>query len=269
MNRSIIKILSVVFFVGLFLNAQAQDKVILKNGDNLDVRITEAADDYIKYYHFDDPNKVEVKMNRSLIRTIKYEYGREEEEVTPGLDESYFVDDKGNLIKLNFTALGQSVSAISYERAIDPFSSFEGEIKIHGVGVNNDEERSGFGINAAYKVKMGKLFKKNDYRPNHLLHGFYFRPDAGANFISFDNPNEGWGYTKTNYIHGGLDVGKQWIMNNVLALDLFLGYHYYGGTFEEAPNIDFNLFEDDITDGDLAGINNSGIKYGARVGFVF
>jgi len=258
---------------GLFsTGVSAQDIIKQKNGEELEVRIVELADDYVIYYHFEDPNEVQVKMNRSLIREVEFEYGRKETEVTPGADESYYVDDKRNNLKLNFSAIANTASILTYERAIDSKSSWEASIAAHGLGVNNEEERSGFGMNAAYKLKFGGLFKKDDYRPAHLLHGGYLRPNLGFNSISFDNPT--WlfdEYEKYSYLHGGFDIGKEWILNNTLSLDLYGGFHYYGGTFTQIDNPSCESCEtyEDINDGNLSGSSNVAAKYGLQIGFLF
>lgn len=270
--KKLIYTLAVLFFISMTGQLSAQDIIKQKNGDELEVRIIEQADDYIVYYHINDPNKVEVKMNRSLIREIRYEYGRKETEVAPGLDESYFVDDRKNNIKLNFSSIANNSTILGYERAIDHKSSWEAYLAIHSLGVEQDEydERSGFGLNAAYKLKFGGLFKKDDYRPAHVLHGTYLRPNIGFNSVDYDMESID-GYDKYSYVHGGLDLGKQWILNNTLSLDIFGGLHYYGGSFTEAstsPN-EFNFFNEQIDDGNLTGGGNVAGKYGLQIGFLF
>ncbi len=256
----------------LHITVNAQDVIEQKNGEKIEVRIVELADDFVTYYHIDDPNKVEIKMNRSLIREIEFEYGRKEQEVAPGDDASYYIDDKQNNIMINFSAIANTATILTYERAIDPKSSWSASAAIHGAGINNEEERSGFGLNAAYKLKFGGLFKKNDYRPPHILHGGYLRPNIGYNSISFDNPSflidE---YEDYSYVHGGFDIGKEWILNNTLSLDLYGGLHYYGGSFNlvEDPSCESCLDYEAINDGNISGEDNVAFKYGLQLGFLF
>lgn len=260
-----------IFAMPLF--SSAQDVIKQKNGEELEVKIIELADDYVKFYYFEDPDKVEIVMNRSLIREIDFEYGRKETEIDPGLNESYFVDDKRGNILANFTAFASNTGSLAYERSLDPNSSIGGVIKLHGVGANTGffDDRSGFGIEANYKVKTGNIFKKNDYRPRHLLQGGYLRPNLGFSTADFTREDNGFGEDSQEYsfIYGGFDIGKQWVFNNTLSLDIFTGINFFGGSFEETFNgevVDDPLLE--INDGNLAGGDNVGVRYGVQLGFL-
>lgn len=254
----------------------AQDIITQNDGTKIDAKITELADDYVKFYHSNDPSKVEIKMNRSLIKEIEFEYGRKEATVQPGLNEAYFVNDHINNIKINFTAIANDATILSYERGIDPSSSFEGSLKLHGLGVADEiEDKSGFGLEGAYKVKFGKLFNKSDYRPKHLLAGFFLKPTIGFSALKAEkqiwlNGLQVKSTRKYNYVHGGIDIGKQWILNNTLSLEPYLGLNYYGGSDKrdrtscETCDRDF-----DIADGNMGGTNNTAGRFGINLGFTF
>ena len=266
------------YFLGIalffFINSvHSQDIITQKNGDEMEVKVTELSDDYVKFYYLEDPEKVEVKMNRSLIRTIEFEYGRKEVEVQPGLDESYYVDDHQNNILLNFTGIPSKTTMLSYEKSISPFASFGGGVKIHGVGAGGSwYEKSGFGVEANYKVKTGSVFKKDDYRPNHLLQGFYVRPNLGFTTAKFDYyPDSSTDdYEEYSYLHGGFDIGKEWVFNNVLSLDIYTGINFFGGDYTD---INCETCSDDgptyIEDGNMVGGDNTALRYGVQLGFTF
>jgi len=253
--------------------SSAQDTIEQKNGDVLKVKIVELADDYVKFYHFEDPDQVEIVMNRSLIREIDFEYGRTEKEVDPGQNESYFVDDKQNNILVNFTSIATRTGLIGYEHSLNPNSSIGGGVKIHGLGAQTGfyDNKSGFGIEANYKVKTGTIFKKGDYRPNHLLQGFYLRPDIGFTSVDFDNDSGSLSSENYSYLYGGFDFGNQWVFNNTLTLDIYTGINFYGGT-NEITNGSGEVFENqflDIRDGNIAGAEGVGARYGLQLGFLF
>lgn len=265
------------FFLCITSALFAQDIITQKNGETIEVKIIELADDFVKFYHFKDPNKVEIVMNRSLIREIEFEYGRKEKEVEPGLDESYFVDDKHRNIKVNFLGLALGSTILTYEQAIDPKSSWEVVGKIHGAGVGYEAiGKSGLGIEANYKVKFGSLFNRNSYRPSHILEGVFLRPGIGYSQYTIKNDEERYGdeLGDYSYFHGGLDIGKQWILNNQLSLELFGGLHLWGGDFDKSED---NTCESCtyyyVADGNMAG--NSGEngsaagRFGIQVGYVF
>ena len=260
-----------VFFLSMTTIAFSQDVIVQKNGEKMEVKVTELADSYVKFYHFEDPDKVEISMNRSLIREIKFEYGRKETEVSPGLDESYYVDDNRNNILLNFTAIPSSTLMLSYERGIDPNSSFGGAIKIHGPGTAN-YDKSGFGIEGNYKVKMGSVFKKDQYRPNHLLQGFYVRPTVGFTSAKIEGESIYGDFDdyEYSYLYGGFNLGKQWVFNNKLSLDIFAGLMFYGGDYTVTENsCETCDYTNDIQDGNLAGYNNTAFNYGLQLGYTF
>lgn len=252
----------------------SQDIIKQKNGEKMEVKIVELADDYVKFYYYEDPDKVEIVMNRSLIREIEFEYGRKEEEITPGLDESYFVDDKRNNVLVNFTAIASQTGMVGYERSLNPNSSVGGAIKIHGAGAQTGyyDNKSGFGAEVNYKVKTGNIFKKNDYRPNHLLQGFYLRPNLGFSNAEFDDDQDSFYYggsEKYTYVHGGFDFGNQWIFNNILSLDIYTGINFFGGSYEEEFNGEVYDSYPTIRDGNMAGDSNVAVRYGLQLGFLF
>lgn len=244
--------------------ASAQDIIILKDGKRIEAKIIEVSDFQIRYNEWDDPNGIIFTVDRAMIKEIRYSFGRRETQEDPEENTLYYLDDRVNSIKINFTALGGATTILLYERGITPHSGFEGYIKLNGVGFNNDDEKSGFGLGAGYKVKIGSLFKKDSYRPKHYLAGWYFKPGIGFNSVKTDFGQ----YEKYNYFHFGFDVGHQWVFRNSISLDMFMGFHYYGGSFDERFMGDI-FFEDDFSDGNIAGADNVAWMYGIRVGFVF
>jgi hypothetical protein len=248
------------------MDADAQDVIILKTGKKVEAHIIEINDVEVKYREYNDPDGIIFTMSRGKVREIRYESGRREKEEPEGMDEAYYVDDGKHSIKLNFIALANSTTILLYEYGLNPGSSLEAALKINGLGFNNDEGKSGFGLDFGYKVKMGSLFKKRDaYRPKHFLAGGYFKPVIGFNSAKFDN---GFEYNKYFYVHFGFDVGVQWILRNAIALDLFLGWHYYGGNFEDNYSGDTGS-GGFISDGNLFGNSNSAISVGMNIGGVF
>ena len=205
-------------------------------------------------------------MARGKIREIRYETGRREQEIPEEMDQAYYVDDAKNAVKLNFTGLAGATTTLIYERGLTPGTGVEVMAKINGLGFNNDQGKSGFGLSAGYKVKMGNLFKRgNQYRPKHFLAGGYLRPMVGFNSVSFD---DGYDYNSYFYVHLGFDVGVQWVLQNALVFDLFAGWHYYGGSFDDRFLGDTGS-GGYISDGNLFGGQNSAFSVGINIGGVF
>ncbi len=248
-----------------FLSSQAQDVIILRTGEKMEAKILEVDDVEIKYREYRDPDGIIFTMSRGKIQEIRYEMGRREKEDGPGIDPAYYVDDRRNNLKLNFLALGGGHTILAYERALNPKNGVEVQLKINGLGFDNEYGKSGIGLDAGYKLKIGSLYKKRDeYRPKHILAGSYFRPVLGFNSASYDEGE----YKKYTYVHFGLDFGGQWVINNIVSLDLFMGWHYFGGNFEERNVGD--VFYEDWSDGNLSAVSaNSAIGIGFNVGILF
>jgi hypothetical protein len=250
----------------LVTDVTAQDVIVLKTGDKVEAKIIEINDVEVKYREYNDPDGIIFTMSRGKIREIRYETGRREKEEPEEMDEAYYVDDGKHAVKLNFIALANATTILLYEYGLNPGSSLEAALKINGLGFNNQEERSGFGFDVGYKVKMGSLFRKRgSYRPKHFLAGGYFKPVVGFNYVKFD---EGHDYNKYTYVHFGFDFGVQWVLRNAIALDLFLGWHYYGGNFEDKYGGDTGS-GGFINDGNLFGDSNSALSIGMNIGGVF
>lgn len=268
-TRPIISILLLLFAIGF---CTAQDIIIRKDGEKIKAKIVEINDTQIKYHEFRDINDLLFTIDRALIKEIRFETGTKYKEERPGSSDLYFSEDRINALKINFFTIGEGNLILTYERALDPGSSFESTLKIYGIGDNDFENNSGAAINFGYKLKLGNLFKKsNEYRPKHILHGGYFRPVLGYSYnkITFSEISNRL-TEKDSYVHFGLDLGKQWILRNSVAFDIYIGFHYYGGSFTTSdPNADVFRRPNDIFDGDLNGTANRAVAFGFRVGGLF
>lgn len=262
-------------FFTLCMSSTAQDIIIKKNGKKIWAKIIEINDKQIKYNEYTDQGGLVFTMDRAVIREIRFESGADYEEELPGTDESYYVDDRQYNLKVNFFGFSVNTLQLALEKSLTPASSLEASIKIFGLGLDdNSDWGGGFGLGLGYKVTTGSLFKGGDYRPKHLLHGGYIRPRIGANFRSYSDYY--WNgsssierNTTISMIHGGIDLGKQWIFNNQLSLDLFAGFHYYGSFgWDEDGNGD-RLYDRGIEAGDIFGGENRAFSFGLNVGILF
>jgi len=252
----------------------AQDIIIKKDGDKVKAKIVEINDTQIKYYEFRDINNLLFTLDRALIKEIKFESGTKYKEERPGISEVYYAEDNIHNVKLNFLAIGGGDLILTFERAIDAGSSWEATFKLYGLGDGaGSQDQSGVGLNVGYKLKFGNLFKNsNEYRPKHILHGGYFRPILGfsSSTSKFDFGRNNTREEKDSYAHFGVDLGKQWILRNAVSIDLYLGFHYYGGSFtSDDPNADrFDIYND-VENGDIVGGDNRALTFGLRLGGLF
>ncbi len=247
----------------------AQDVIQKRSGKKIKCTVVEMGSTEVKYIQWGDPNEVIFTIDRALIRDIKFSYGGKHTEEPPEVDEYYFEDDRANSIELDFIALSANALILTYERALSPGTAIEGSVKLLGLGVQNEFiDRSGVGIDLGYKLKFGSLFKGNDYRPRHLMSGGYLRPSLGWTRAVYGDGRFNGDIESYSQINLGLTVGKQWALQNAAVLDLYLGLHYYAGSFDYSGMSDF--FRGDIVEeGNLFGSNGTAIGFGLRVGGLF
>lgn len=263
---------AIVLFVISLMNVQAQDIITMKGGEIKEVKITELDEHKIKYYEYNDEDELIFTMERALVKEIEFGFGKKHIEVAPTKSNPhYFTGDKPHILKVNFTGIANNATILSYEKSIKPEYSFETSVKIVGLGINDVfTNETGVALDFGPKFKMKSILKKSDeYRPRHLLHGGYFKPTVGLNFIKVSGIDE----SKT-FANFGLDIGKQWIFSNIISLDAFIGYHYLAGktTATRTTGTDFfeYTYEDSfVNTGDLTGYNNTAVTFGVKVGFLF
>lgn len=257
-------------FSATFMNAQ--DTVKKKNGEVLKVVIKEINDTQVKYHHFDDPNQVMFTLDRAMIDNIEFSYGTKYVEKEPIATDDYFTEDKNMSIKLNMTSFLVDALAITFEKAINPKSGIEGTLKYYGIGFGPSEGEydSGFGLEMGYKIKFGALKKKSyEYRPKHMLHGGYVMP-----YVSYDrNERNRYSSKRTqSHMSFGLKFGKQHVIQDLLVIDYYGGFGFFGGTNKTVYSnngIDVPTEDEDMRSSDFFGSNNFGITYGFRVGVPF
>ena len=255
-------------------NLFGQDVITKKDGKKMKVIIKEVSDTEIKYVDYRDVEGIVFVIDRSLIREIKFSYGEKIKEEGPNKDVNYFYDDRNQNIKLNFTAINAGFTILTYERVIDPSSSMEYSLKIPGLGINrNRSSLSGIGFTVGYKLKIGSVFKGDGYRPKHISAGGYFRLLAGYVYTvekreRFNGGNEQWDRSSA---HIGIELGKQWILSNRAAFDIYIGYHYFGGSEKLTSNgtIFDDFSDDELIGGDILGYDNNAFSIGLRIGGLF
>lgn len=269
------RLIMICLILAAAIDAMSQDLIIRKDGKKLKTKIVEINDIDIKYRDYNDPGGIIFTIDRALISEVKFEHGTKIKEEGPNMDPAYYIDDRVNNLKVNFTSLGADWLILTYERSIDIFSSWEASVKLPGLGAANEgEELSGMGLSAAYKLKLGSVFKKRDaYRPKHLLAGSYIRPGIAYTYLKTKgeiNSFAGAEELERRFLTYGLDFGWQWIIKNRISLDLYMGWHYYSGGIDY-PDIqtDTGITAPEVRGGDMIGGGNNAISFGFRVGYVF
>lgn len=275
MKKLLTKILPILTLLAIGSTVSAQDIITKKDGKKIRAHILEISDTKIKYNDFGDRGGLVFTLNRATIREIEFETGSTLEEAPPGTDASYYVDDKVNNLKINFTSFGNETLGFTYERSLNPTTSIEADLNIYGVGIEGDNNfGGGIGLALGYKVKLGNIFKGDEYRPKHVLHGGYLRPKVGLHFrraqaYVWNGQTSSMRDIGTKRFGAlGLELGKQWIFSNSLSLDVYFGFHYYaegGGSLEGS---DVNYYNEAQL-GDMWGDENRAGSFGIKVGYLF
>lgn len=263
-------LLSLLVLLSLCLSIEAQDTIIKKDGEQIKAKIIEVNEAEIKYYEVNDMDNLLFTMDRNLIDEIMFGSDRM---VKAQRASNNYEDDRINNLKFNFVALAGRNIILTYERALNPKSSFETTLKMYDFGNDAFEiDRSGFGFYFGYKRKLSSIFKYIDlYNTKHILRGGYIRYVAGYSYSKIEDNFQFGGFSETDsYGHVGLELGQQWIVQNTVSLDIYMGGHYYAGSFKtnDPSTLRFPIYSS-IQNGDLFGGRNLAFAIGLRVGGLF
>jgi len=190
---------------------------------------------------------------------------QKEEEYIP----EFYYSDKTKNLKFNIFSLLTNSVIISYETVLTEESSSEMRLKLLGLPLNEAFNLVGWGIDIGYKTKlMYFLPKRDDFVYKHLMHGAYIKPLVGFHYINdFSSSLSTVHYRIFNI---GVDGGKQWVYNNRFSLDMYVGYHFYGGTENNVRNNGIRSSSSDhFSAGDLYAHENMGFSLGLRIGILF
>ena len=248
----------------------AQDKIVKKNGDVINCKVTEIAADEVKYFYSENPKLI---FGIDKAKLEKIEFGTGEVIAIKSdtfMDEEYYANQSKHALKIAFLSPLFGHTEISYEQYIKPGRSWEMALGIIGLGIDT------YGINAkgVYTKFAYKMIRKPDYYSqrmhySHILKGAYIAPEIAIRFVSYDDPydyhsgmynedarSEDYGFALT------LKVGKQWVIEDGFIIDFYLGVGYgIGGDQDNGP-IPFG-FTAGPSDMPLA------ITSGLRVGWAF
>lgn len=254
--------------------AQSQDHIYKRNNESILCKVKEVGTEEIKYALPDYPKDVLFSIDKEKVQKIVFENGKEilfeKEMVNP---ENY-VDNKKNAIKIDFLSPLTGNTTFWYERSLKPGSSIEGALGIIGLGIDpEDVNPRGAFFKFGYKAIRSPDFYLKGMRYAHILKGAYIRPELAVGFYSLDRYFYDYSlpyYTynqrekvRENYFAMALHLnfGKQWVMNNSLLVDWFVGVGY-GFNSEGEGRYNFGWASGD------SGIPISGTA-GLKFGFLF
>lgn len=261
--------------IALFLcfgtSVYAQDLIYKKNNEIILAKIIEMGLDEIKYKDYANPNGITQVIAKDEVTKVKFENGKVQFIVSSTMDGSAYADNKKHALKIDFLAPMFGQTTISYERSLKPGESYEINLGIIGLGVNNyktsdsylynsyNEECSSSGafVRFGYKFIRSPDFYLRGMQYSHVLKGSYFKPEVtfGAcreklyssyndyNFMTGKDSLVTKSYNKqVTFVSLMLTFGKQWVFNNKFLFDNWVSIGYgFSSKANDSDYTNFNL----------------------------
>ena len=258
----------------------AQDLLIKLTDEVVKCKITEIGSDEI---HYKLPNYREdlcFSIDKNLVKKIILAEGDEINIEDSMFGKGNYERQHKNALKISFFSPLSGNTNFTYERSLAPGKSMEFTLGIIGLGMDNyDINGQGAFLKAGYKLIKSPDFYLKGMRYAHLLKGIYFRPEIAISAYSYED------YYYNNYYYGGygysgsnnydvkkedtnimlsflLNVGKQWVFNDLLVLDLFVGAGYGFGKNDRDNSYHYAFV------GACDGVPLT-LTSGLRIGFLF
>lgn len=270
------KILMLIFVLAFSFSAFSQDRIIKKNSEIIECKVTEMGTIEVKYYYSENP-KLIFGVDNALVERIEFASG----EVVEIKDNTfnnpeYYSNQSKNALKLNFLSPLFGTTEIAYERSIKPGRSWETAIGIIGLG-NDAQDLNPRGVfgKFSYKFMRNPDFYLSRMHYSHLLKGAYIAPEIALRHMSYDKYYWDYYYDSNDNYHDTshesresqfslaimLKFGKQWVFDDAFLVDTYCGVGYgFGGDDYEALNYGFIVAPDEFPIAFTGGI---------KIGWVF
>lgn len=254
---SALKIILCFTFLAVGFAGFAQDKIVKKGGETLEVKILEISPNEIKYKLFNDNDGIVYIMDKDRVKEVIYENGRVEKYEKILTDAEFYVDQKKRALKLNLISPSLGYTQLAYEQNIKPGRSFEVSLGIIGLGARQEldywnnsslylEQKGAF---ASFGLKFIRTpdFTTNNQKYGHIMQGLYVKPEImigsfANNILKYDANNIGTVERQTTTF-GALmvNLGKQWVFSDIFIIDLYggVGYALQGRTNDNLNNSNF------------------------------
>ena len=135
-----------------------------------------------------------------------------------------------------FSPLGGHLG-LGYEQLMKPGITIDGRVGIIGVGIPEAANgNSGVYVGIGPKFLLGQDWHLDGMRQTHPLRGTYFKPELVVSHFRNTNINTDSGDTGSRTATGGallLNFGKQWILADIISLNVNAGLGYGFGNIRE------------------------------------
>jgi hypothetical protein len=220
--------------------ARSQDLIYKTDHEVVLAKVLELGADEIKYRLYNSTDSLIYGVAKMDVVKIKFENGKIMYFHSEMNDEKLYADNRKKLVKVDFCSAMFGQLCFAYEQSIKPGASWQADLVVLGIGNNlahTDMSIHGGLVRFGYKFINTPDFALRGMRYSHLLKGGYVKPEFIFGFYSESyyytvyNPGSSFDdtyYQKDNITTGALvlNFGKQWIMNNIFAVDVFAGIGY-------------------------------------------
>lgn len=221
----------------------AQDIIMKKDNELIKCKIREIGLDEVKYNLPEYSTDVLFTIDKDRITKVIFENGKEMEFQVEMTNPANYEDNRKNIFKIDFLSPLTGNTTFAYERSLRPGRSVEATLGIIGLGLNNnDRNAGGLFTKFGYKLIKNPDFYLRGMRYAHLLKGSYVKPEIAIGFFNHDTwmwRDYGNNYSseksRVSVFSGTVQMvlGKQWVMDNAFAIDLFAGIGYGFSTSED------------------------------------
>jgi len=227
---------SMFLFIGISL--QAQDKIIKKNKEVIECKITKVGVKIIEYTQPQFSSDVSFSIPVDRVERIEFESGN-----IINLAEQYsgtrsYNDSKKNMFKVDLIAPFTGNFTFAYERSIKTNRSIEASLGIIGMGFNTgDYNPTGAFLRVGHKFIIRREAYDNAYHYTNILNGFFIRPDINLSYFSATTYHYSYnpvtGQDLSTYVRGDyfsaavvLNIGKQYVFDDAVAISWWFGFGY-------------------------------------------
>lgn len=238
------------------LQSFSQDLILKKNDEMIKCKIKEVGINEVKYILPDYPQDVMFSLDKDKISKIVFENGEElafQKEIT---NPANYTDNHKNVIKIGFLSPLMGNTSFAWEHSLRPGRSIEATLGLVGLGLDAyDENPAGGYLKFGYKFIKDPDFYLQGMRYAHILKGSYIKPEISLGLVARDiyywddyyDINGNWQYNngekRVNTFAGAIQLvfGKQWVFDNIFAVDGYGGVGYGFSSSEE--NADYDAYQ--------------------------
>jgi hypothetical protein len=260
--------------VGNLSILQAQDTIVKRDNERIVCKIKEISTDQIKCLFLNNGKEILWSIDKNDVIKVILSNGAVMNFSNSMYKPENYEGQRKNCIKLQVLTPIYGYTTISYEHSLKPGSSIEGTVAIIGLGDQRVLKFLGNGGSSfselpsrglTFKLGYKYISTKGSYgiRNDHLLKGFYLRPEIAASFYKRYNiyipeirQNDNENYSSVAIL---FNVGKQWIFSNFVALDIFAGLGY-GYSSDNSFSLRYGF---------TTGNNDIAYSTGFRLGILF